>query len=130
MSDRVAIELDITLDGRPAVSDTSCIWAGPYVVVIATTLPEAGLAAELHSTFVGHAGVPRCATHLVLGPIGRSPSIVIAEHEHANPDPAVDVRECVYEHAQIMTETMGELGFEMGIGVTDTAFDGLERIER
>ena len=38
-----AIALDVTLDGRRANSETTCTWAGPYVLVIATVLPELGL---------------------------------------------------------------------------------------
>ena len=43
MSDLRTIALDVTLDGRRANSETTCMWAGPYVLVIATVLPEAGL---------------------------------------------------------------------------------------
>ena len=130
MSDRRTIALQIKLDGRPADSETSCMWAGPYVLVIATTLPGAGLAAEVHSTFVAHAGVPTCATHLALGPVGYAPITITAEHEHADLDPVANVRQCVYQHAEILIETLSGLGYEVGIGVTDTAFDELERIER
>ena len=50
MSGLRTIALDVTLDGRQADSETICTWAGPYVLVIATVLPEAGLAFEVHST--------------------------------------------------------------------------------
>jgi hypothetical protein len=130
VSDRRTIALDIKLDARLAGSETSCMWAGPYVLVIATVLPEPGLAAEVHSTFVGHPGVPTCATHLALGPIGNAPITITAEHEHANLDPVLNARQCVYEHAQILIEILSGLGYEVGIDVPDSAFDGLERIER
>jgi hypothetical protein len=130
VSDRRTIALEIELDGHPADSETSCVWAGPYVLVIATVLPQPSLAAELHSTFVGHTGVPTCATHMALGPVGYSPITITAEHEHANLDPVANARQCVYEHAEILIETLSGLGYEVGIGVTDDAFEGLERIER
>jgi hypothetical protein len=130
VSDRRTIALDINLDGRRADSETTCIWAGPYVLVIATVLPEPGLAAEVHSTFVGHSGVPTCATHLALGPVGYAPLTITAEHRHANLDPVVNARQCVYEHAQIVLEILNALGYQAGIDVPDDAFGELERVER
>jgi hypothetical protein len=106
------------------------MWAGPYVLVIATVLPEAGLAFEVHSTFVGHEGVLTCATHLTLGPVGHSPVIVPVEHERANLDPTIKARECAYEHAGVVLETLKRLGYEVGIDVPDDAFEELERVER
>jgi hypothetical protein len=129
VSDRRTIALHVTLDGRRADSETSCMWAGPYVLVIATVLPGPGLAAEVHSSFVGHLGVPTCATHLTLGPIGHAPLTITAEHEHTNLDPTIKARECVYEHAQIVLGTLKGLGYEVGIDVPDDAFEELERIE-
>ena len=69
-------------------SETTCTWAGPYVLVIATALPDHGLAVEVHSTFVGHEGVPTCVTHLTLGPVGHDPVIFPVEHERASLDPS------------------------------------------
>jgi hypothetical protein len=129
MSGRRTIALEIKLDQRPADSETTCIWAGPYVLVIATVLPEHGLAAEVHSTFLGHAGVATCATHLTLGPVGFAPLTIIAEHEHADLDPTINARGCVYEHARIVLEILQGVGYEAGIDVPDDAFGELERIE-
>ncbi len=130
MSDLRTIALDVTLDGRRADSETICTWAGPYVLVIATVLPELGLAVDVHSTFVGHEGVPTCATHLTLGPVGHDPVIVPVEHERANLDPTIKARECVYEHARVVLETLKRLGYEVGIDVPDDAFEEMERVER
>jgi hypothetical protein len=130
MSERRTIELAVTLDGRQVSSETICTWAGPYVLVIATTLPDHGLAMEVHSTFVGHEGVETCATHLTLGPVGRKPVIVPVEHEHANLEPTLMARECAYEHVEIVLETLKHLGYEVGIDVPDNAFEELERVER
>jgi len=129
VSGRRTIALDVTLDGRRADSETTCIWAGPYVLVIATVLPERGLAVEVHSTFVGHEGVPTCATHLTLGPVGDDPVIVPVEHEHADLDPMLKARECVYEHMGVVLETLKGLGYEVEIDVPDDAFRELERVE-
>lgn len=124
------IAFDVTLDGRRADSETTCMWAGPYVLVIATVLPELGLAVDVHSTFVGHEGVPTCATHLTLGPVGHDPVIVPVEYERANLDPTIKARECVYEHARVVLETLQRLGYEVGIDVPDDAFEEMERVER
>lgn len=105
------------------------MWAGPYVLVVATTLPERQLAVEVHSTFVGHEGVATLATHLNLGPAGHAPFIAAAEHEHAHLDPTLKVRECVYEHADVVLETLKGLGYKVGIDVADDAFGQLERVE-
>ena len=129
MSDRRAVPLEVKLDGRKVASETVCMWAGPYVFVISTTLPDRGLALELHSTFVGHEGVPTVATHLNLGPPDHAPFIVTAEHEHANVDPVLRPRECVYEHADVLLETLKGLGHSVGIDVADDVFGELERVE-
>jgi hypothetical protein len=129
MSERRTIELAVTLDGRLLASETTCMWAGPYVLTIATTLPDHGLAVELHSTFVGHEGVPTCVTHLTLGPVGHEPVIAQVEHDRANLDPMLRARECAYEHVQVLLETLKSLDYEVAIDVPDDAFKDLERIE-
>jgi hypothetical protein len=112
MSERRTIELAVTLDGRLLASETTCMWAGPYVLTIATTLPDHGLAVELHSTFVGH-----------------EPVIAQVEHDRANLDPMLRARECAYEHVQVLLETLKSLDYEVAIDVPDDAFKDLERIE-
>jgi hypothetical protein len=118
------------LDGHEVSSETTCTWVGAYVLVIATTLPDHGLAVEVHSTFVGHEGAPTCVTHLTLGPVGHAPGIVAIEHEHANLEPKLKARECAYEHVEIVLQTLNDLGYEVGIDVPDNAFEELERVER
>ena len=130
MSERRTIGLAVMLDGRQVSSETTCVWAGPYVLVISTTLPDHGLAVEVHSVFVGHEGVPTCATHLTLGPVGHDPVIVPVEHARANLEPTLKARECAYEHVEIVLETLKRLGYEVGIDVPDDAFEELERVER
>lgn len=130
MSDLRTIPLAVTLNGRQVDSETTCVWAGPHVLVIATVLPDHGLALELDSIFVGHEGVPTCVTHLTLGPVGEDPVIVPVEHEHASLNPKLKARECAYEHAEIVLETLNRLGYEAGINMPDDAFEELERVER
>ncbi|HEY5194636.1 MAG TPA: hypothetical protein VIJ39_12290 [Solirubrobacteraceae bacterium] len=130
MSDLRTIPLAVTLNGRQVDSETTCVWAGPHVLVIATVLPDHGLALELDSIFVGHEGVPTCVTHLTLGPVGENPVIVPVEHEHASLNPKLKARDCAYEHAEIVLETLNRLGYEAGINMPDDAFEELERVER
>jgi hypothetical protein len=130
VSDRRKITLDIKLDGRETESETTCAWVGPYILGIVTVLPEPGLAVEVNSTFVGHEGVPTCSTHLTLGPVGHAPFIVTAEHEYTSLDPTIRARECAYEHAQAVLESLKGLGYQVGVDVRDDAFVELERVER
>lgn len=129
MSDRRTIALEVTLDGRRTESETIWAWTGPHILAVCTVLPERGLATDLHSAFVGYPGVPTCATHLMLGPVGHAPFIIVAEHEHANLEPMIKARECVYEHAAVLLENLKGLNFKLGIDLADDAFDDLERIE-
>jgi hypothetical protein len=129
MSHRHTIALEIRLDGEQVESETTCTWADPYVLVLATTLPEFGLAIEVHSTFVGQEGVPTCATHLTLGPVGIGPVVSTAQHEHANLDPKINSRACVYEHWHVVLEHLNALGYDASQHVPDDAFSALARVE-
>jgi hypothetical protein len=123
------IQLDVTLDGRLVDSETTCEWAGPYALGIATVLPGQGLAAEVHSIFVGHEGVPTRVTHLSLGPIGYDPFTRTGEHEHSELNPKTKPRECAYEHMRILIEIVKDLGYDIRIDMPDDAFAELERVE-
>lgn len=129
MTDWRTVPLQVKLDGQTVTSETVCVPAGPYVLTIATTLPDRGLAVETHSTFVGHEGVNTAATHLTLGPPGHPPSLTTAEHDHANVDPVLHPRECVYEHANVLIQTLKDLGYNAALDLADDAFSELERIE-
>lgn len=96
--------------------------------MIATALPERGLALTLTSTFVGHEGVATHATHLALGPPGHDPEIATTEHPGASLDPALEPRGCVYEHVQILLARLKQLGYEVSIEIPD-AFLVLEHLE-
>jgi len=129
VGDKRDIQLKITLDGQSVTSETTCTWAGPYALAVETTLPDRGLAVELHSLFVGHEDVPTCATHLSLGPVGRDPSIFTTEHEHSELDPKTEPRECAYEHMNILVEILTRLGYQVALDVADQAFGELERVD-
>jgi len=123
MGDQRSVALTISLNERRVTSETICQWAGPYVLVIATTLPDLGI--ELHSSFLGHEG-STCSTHLVLGPTGHDPLIVTDEHSHG-PDPVLGARACVYEHHNTLLEALKGLHYRVALDVPDDAFELLER---
>jgi hypothetical protein len=123
------IDLEIRIQGSVVESETTCMWAGPYVLALATTLPSPELAIEIHSSFVGHHGVPTCSTHLTLGPADAGPVISTTTHEDMALDPVINSRQCVYEHWNIVLEQLAALGYTATMLVPRDAFDQLERVE-
>jgi len=63
---RPSIDLELSIDDEPVVTETTCTWAGAHVLTVHTVIPRSDLALELHSTFVGH----RQDTRTVLGIVG------------------------------------------------------------
>lgn len=130
MPDSRLIPLRVTLDGRQLESETVCVWSGPYVMTIATTLPQAGIAIEVQSVFVGHEDIDTYAVYLTLGPVGSQTQIVKAEYDRESLDPTMRPTACAYEHAHIVLEALKRLGGASGaIEVPDHAFEDLERVE-
>jgi hypothetical protein len=129
MSRRHTIALEIRLDGEPVESETTCIWATPYVFVVASTLPSAGLAITVHSTFVGHEDVPTSAVHLTVGPAGVPAALRVAHHDNTNLDPKINSRACVYEHCVVVLDYLQSLGRAATQHIPQHAFAALERIE-
>lgn len=117
------------IDNAPVESETTCMWAGPDVLVLATTLPDAAMAIDVTSTFVGHDGVPTCAVHLTLAAAEVAPVISTAQHEHRNLDPRFNSRQCVYEHWQVVLEYLRSLGYQATGHVAEGAFAELMRVE-
>jgi hypothetical protein len=122
---RRTIDLDVTLDGRRVQSETTCMWAGAYVLTVATVLPDRGLAFELVSSFVGHHDVATHVTHLALGPPGKGAEISAHDHAHESLDPIIRARECAYEHVQVLLEQLTSLGHDVSIEVPDDALRAL-----
>jgi hypothetical protein len=123
------IALTVKLNEHDTVeSETVCNWPSPYLLAIATTLPAQGLALEVHSAFVGHAGVTTSAVHLVLGPVGDGPITLTDEHDHEALDPQIRVRECAYEHINVLLEVLKDLYPDARAEIPDDAFGELERV--
>jgi len=129
VSVRHTISVEVRIEGRAVESETTCMWAGPHVLVLTTALPDPELAIEVSSTFVGHEGVPTCSVHLTLGPSAAAPVISTARHEHGNLDPKINSRRCVYEHWQVVLEYLTALGYEATEHVSEDAFAELARVE-
>jgi hypothetical protein len=126
---RALIDLQLALDGQPTASETRFTWAGPYILCLHTVIPQAGLALELHSAFVGHEGIDTHTTHLLLGPPGQPPAVSVNRHLHENVDPTFEPRTCVYEHAQHLIETLQTLGWHASVNVPDERpFGELEHV--
>lgn len=125
---RQRIDLELWIDGELALSETTCTWAGGHVLTIHTVVPRGDLALELHSTFVGHPGVPTHVVHLRLGPPGCESSIAAAALGDPQVEPTYAPRACAYEHAQRLIEILADLGRAGAVNVPgDAAFDALER---
>lgn len=126
---RPQIDLDLTLGGVPAASETTYTWAGAHVLTLHTVIPRPDLALELHSTFVGHPGLGTHVVHLRLGPAGHEPSLTSADLDDAQLEPTYAPRACAYEHAQRLIEVLSDLGHRAAVTVPgEGAFDALERI--
>ncbi len=99
------------------------------MLCLQTVIPQAGIALELYSTFVGHEGIDTHATQLLLGPPGRTTPIHVNRHEHDNVDPTFEPRTCVCEHAQHLIEALQNLGWHASVNVPDErAFGELEHV--
>jgi hypothetical protein len=122
------IPLRIELDGRPIRSETVYAQAGAYALTIITTLPDAGLPVELHSTYVGHPGAPTRATHLHLGPEARAPRLETAEHDEHDICVVFTPRNAAYDHAHELLLSLQELGRDAAVHVPDDAFARLEAV--
>jgi hypothetical protein len=128
VTSRPRIDLELRIDGEPTLSETTCTWAGAHILTIHTVVPRGDLALELHSTFVGHPGVPTHVVHLRLGPAGREPSIVAGDMGNPQVEPTYAPRACAYEHAQQLIEVLADLGHRVAVNVPgDAAFGALER---
>ena len=124
------LPLTVSIDDRPCEAHSTYHWAaGGEVLTLATVLPEPGLAAELISAYVGHAGTPTIATHLMLGPVGRPATIHTAEHAHEQLDPVDRARDCAYDHAYQLIAALRAAGCQLRVQLDGGSFTELERVE-
>ena len=124
------LPLTVLIDDRPCEAHSTYHWAGGgAVLTLSTALPEPGVAAELISAYVGHAGTPTIATHLMLGPVGRPATIHTAEHAHEQLDPVERTRDCAYDHAHQLIEVLRAAGYQVRVQLDERSFTELERVE-
>ncbi len=124
------IPVTVSIDDRPCEAHLTHSWAGGgTVLTLSTVLPEQGLAAELISTYVGHADTATIVTHLMLGPLGRPATIFIAEHAHEDLDPVESARECAYDHTHELVELLRSADRRVTVQLDENSFTYLERVE-
>jgi hypothetical protein len=119
-----ALPFRVRLDGEPVASETSFAWAGAYSLTIATTLPH--LAVELHSSYVGHPGVPTAASHLRLANGLRETVQTTLTNESVCL--VFTPRGAAYDHAHHVLELLESLGFDGRLEISDDAFVALEAV--
>jgi hypothetical protein len=127
---RGEIPVKVAIDDRCCEARTTYSWSGGgAVLTLSTVLPAQDLAAELISTYVGHADTPTIATQLMLGPAGHAAGIHTAEHAHERLDPVESARECVYDHAHQLIKRLGAAGHKVSVELGEHSFKQLERVE-
>lgn len=125
---RGELPLQLSIDDRPIEAHSTYSWAGGgTVLTISTVLPEEGIAAELISTYVGHAHTRTVVTHLMRGPINHPADIRTTKHEHLNP--VVHARECAYDHTQELIEALRAAGHRASVHLDELSFAQLEQVE-
>jgi hypothetical protein len=124
------LPLQVSIHDRQCEAHSTYSWAaGGTVLTISTVLPGRGLAVELISTYVGHPHTSTIVTHLMLGPIGRTAEIHTVEHRHGHLHPVENARECAYDHAHQLIETLGAAGHQSSVQLDEHTFAELERVE-
>lgn len=109
------VPITFRLGGEPVESVTRLVRSGPYVLTMHTTLPQAGLAVELHSTFMGHNATRTHAAHLLLGPVGEMPHLVTHDETTNVIDPVNRPNTCVYAHCHELIDLLVEHGLTVTV---------------
>lgn len=109
----------LAVDGRALPCTTRLAHAGAYQLTIWTTVPE--LAAELHSSYVGHPDGDTAVAHLQLRP-GEPPRTLTAERPGAELPVREARRLCLYDHLAELRELVTDAtGLPAGVEVPDQA---------
>ena len=122
------LPLRVNVDGWPRPSQSRYDWtAGGRVLTISTVIPEAGLAFELISTYVGHQDTDTLVTHLTMRQ-GRRGEIEERRHSHEQLNLEGLARGCAYDHANRLIERLSEHGHKVAIELGEHTFSQLERV--
>ena len=117
---RCQLPITFTLEGQPVESVTRLLRSSPYVLVLHTTLPQSGLAVELHSTFVGHNATPTHCTHLLLGPVGHPSQVTANDDASGIVDPVNRPDSCVYAHCHELINLLAQRGLNLAVAELPT----------
>jgi len=111
----------LAVDGRTLACMTSLAYAGAYQLTIWTIVPE--LAAELHSSYLGHPDGATAVTHLQLRP-REAPHTLTSERPGAELPVREARRLCLYDHlAELRQLVTDATGLPAGVEVPDQALD-------
>jgi hypothetical protein len=114
----------LSVDGRPLACTTRLVYAGAYQLTIWTIVPE--LAAELHSSYLGHPDGYTAVSHLQLRP-GEAPHTLTSERPGAELPVRQARRLCLYNHlAELRQLVTDATGLPAGVEVPDQALDVID----
>lgn len=123
------LPIRVTIGGQPTSADSRYAWSGGgLVLAISTVLPDAGLALELISTYVGHEDTDTVATHLTLAQ-GQDGQIESFRHRHDELNPTELARACAYDHVSRLLGVLADRSLVAQAAVDEHSFHQLERVE-
>jgi hypothetical protein len=109
----------LAVDGRPLACTSRLAYAGAYQLTIWTIVPQ--LAAELHSSYLGHPDGRTAVAHLQLRP-GQPPATVGSERPGAELPVREARRLCLYDHLAVLRELIADAtGRPVAVDVADQA---------
>lgn len=111
----------LALDGRPLECKSWLAYAGAYQLTLWTIVPE--LAAELHSSYLGHPDGETAVAHLQLQP-GERPAIV-SDQQPGRQLPVREARRlCLYDHLVVLRQLVADhTGGAVSVEVADQALE-------
>lgn len=109
------------LDGRRLDCKSWLAYAGAYQLTLWTIVPE--LAAELHSSYLGHPDGETAVTHLQLRP-GQRPAIV-SDQQPGGQLPVREARRlCLYDHLIALRELVADqTAGQVSVDIADQALE-------
>jgi hypothetical protein len=123
------LPIRVTFDGRRTATESRYAWSGGgLVLTIATVLPEAGLALELISTYVGHQDTDTIATQLTVGQ-GQEGRIETSHHRRDELNPTELARACAYDHVSRLLSALADRSLIAQADLDERTFHELERVE-
>ena len=123
------LPIRVIIDGGDAPAHSHYTWSGGGVILtITTVLPDAGLAFELISTYIGHQDTDTIATHLTLGE-GQEAQIEVSRHRQDELNPVELARACTYDHVSRLISALADRSLVAHVHLDERTFHELERVE-